>query len=108
MAGELAALRSAGHEVGEWKDSEAPPFHARRCQAGTIDKIDAQLCEYPSADALPLGRSAGDAWIGQAATGVVLQREQVLLMLADRNRVDPQGKAIAKISRSFRRQPAKK
>lgn len=104
---ELAQLRGAGHSLSEFKDSEPKDWHAQRCQSGTIDKIAATVCEYVSPEALAMGQGAGDAWIGRAASGLVLRHELVLVGLADRDRADPNGKALSAIARTVRRAPKK-
>lgn len=104
---ELANLRGGGHTLSEFKDSDPKEWHAQRCQSGTIDKLAATLCEYVSAEAATLGQGAGDAWIGRAHSGTVLRRELILIGLADRDRVDVNGKALAAAARTIRRAPKK-
>ncbi len=103
VAGEIAALKEAGRTPGPFSAIPAGPFQARSCQAGTLDKIAAVLCEYGSADAAALGQPGAEGWIGQAVTGVVLRRDLYLLALADRDLADRNGKTILAISRAFRR-----
>lgn len=106
IGAELDALRAAGHSLGDFKDSDAAPWQAKRCQSGTVDKLAAVLCEYPSPEALALGQAAADAWIGQALTGTALRRDLLLLAIADRDRTDLNGKAMAALARSFRQRAA--
>jgi hypothetical protein len=102
---ELLALRAAGHPPAGFQAVDATPFKAQTCQGGTIDRFAAVLCEYKSPDALGLGQQAAEGWIGQAVTGVVLRRDLFLLALADRDRVDPSGKALSALAKAFRRTP---
>lgn len=103
VAAELAALQAAGHGAAGFADSDARPFSAKACRAGTLDRVAAVLCEYGSAEALSLGQQGAEAWIGEATTGVVLRRDLYLLALADRDRADPSGRAVSKLAKTFRR-----
>ena len=81
--------------------SDAAAFHADKCMAGKIEGVDSVICEYGSPDALALGKKAGEAWAASAATAAVLGNGRVLLAVADRAHVDPNGKAIHKITHAF-------
>ena len=104
LAAELSALQAAGHSTAGFAATEARPFQAKACQAGTLERVSAVLCEYGSVEALALGQQGAEEWIGQAAAGVVLRRDLYLLALADRDRADPNGRAVAAIGKTFRRQ----
>lgn len=103
VAAELSALKDGGHAVGEFTDTDPAPLHAKACKTGTLDKVPALLCEFASADAVSMGQSGVEAWLGQTATGVVLRRDLFLLGLSDRERADPNGKAISKLRRTFQK-----
>lgn len=103
MGAELSALSAAGHTAADFASSEPRDFQAAACQSGTLDKIPAVLCRYDSADALAQGQQRAEAWLGQAPTGVILRRDLYLLILSDRDRIDPNGRVLAALSHSFRR-----
>jgi hypothetical protein len=91
----------------EWKvdalaTQDAARFSAKRCVAGPIEGIDAVICEYASADAVQRGKLSAEAWVGQAVTGVALDNRLTVLGLADRGRVDPNGKLIHRITAAYR------
>jgi hypothetical protein len=108
LKGEISALTGAGHTAAGFAASDPAPLRAKTCQAGTIDRLAALLCQFETADAVSGGQAGAEAWIGQAMTGVVLRREAFLLALADREQVDRNGKLLAAITRSFKRTPPTK
>lgn len=103
VAHELQALKDAGRNVSAFSDTDATALHAKRCQSGTIDGIQAILCEYGGSDAAAQGLQAVQAWSGEAPTGLAMQRDLVVLGLADRGGTDASGKSIAAITKVFRR-----
>jgi len=103
IAGELAELKSAGHTVSEFADADAGKLGAKKCQTGTVDQLPVLLCEYPNTEAAASGHAAAEAWGGETGTVVVLRRGSTLFAVADRNHVDPNGKAISALAKVFRR-----
>lgn len=103
IAPELQVLKDAGRNVSAFSDTDATALRAKRCQAGTIDGVQALLCEYGSSDEAAQGLQAAQAWVSEAPTGLALQREILVLGLADRSNADPTGKAIDAITKVFRR-----
>lgn len=100
LAAAEQALGSAGLKV-QLTATSPGNFAAQRCWAGSVERVDTVVCEYGSAEAVALGKKAGESWIGQAVTGAVLERERRLLLLADRAHADPSGKTIHKLTRAF-------
>ena len=96
-----AALTSAGFKAGELKDTDPLRFSARKCREGTLEGVETVLCEYGSADAAKLGKSAGEDWVAQATTGAVLINGLTLIAVADRSRADPNGKIIHRLTQAF-------
>lgn len=103
IAGELQFFKEGGRSVAEFSDIEAGPLGAKKCQAGTIDKVSALLCEYKSPEDATKGQEAAESWFGETSTALVLRRELLLLALSDRSHADPNGKAISAIAKLFRR-----
>jgi hypothetical protein len=103
IATELQVLKDAGRNVSAFTDTDAAALGAKRCQSGTIDGIQALLCEYGGKDAATQGLAAAQTWLADAPTGLALQHEIVVLALADRSGADPSGKSLDAISKAFRR-----
>jgi hypothetical protein len=95
------AFAAADLKTENFAASDATAFHAQKCMAGKIEGVDAVVCEFGSFDALALGKKAGEAWAAGAGTAAVLGNGRTLLAVADRAHVDPNGKAIHKITRAF-------
>lgn len=95
------AFASASLKIENFAASDATAFHAQKCMAGKIEGVDAVVCEFGSLDALALGKKAGEAWASGAGTAAVLGNGRTLLAVADRAHVDPNGKAIHKITQAF-------
>jgi predicted phage tail protein len=66
---------------------------AKDCQGGTVAGVDALLCSFPSPAEAKSAEDQGLTWVG-SATGASLARGQVLVMLADRKKADPNGRTI--------------
>lgn len=95
------AFASAGLKVEHFQPEDPTRFSAQKCYAGSVESVDTVVCEYGSPDALALGKKAGEQWAGNATTAAVLGNGRTLLLVADRARVDPNGKAIQKITQAF-------
>ena len=94
------ALVSAGFKLDSFHPANGARFEARSCAAGTLDGVDAIVCEVP-VDKQPFAKKAGEDWLAQAPTGVVLTRGSTMLALADRGHVDPNGRTIHKITQAY-------
>jgi hypothetical protein len=97
----LAAFDKAG-----WKASALPlrdpgKLSAQKCVEGTLDGVEALICEYGGADAALRGKKAVEGWVASAVTGVALGNGRTVLGLADRSRKDPVGKSIHAISQTY-------
>ncbi|HWE27106.1 MAG TPA: hypothetical protein VHB97_03845 [Polyangia bacterium] len=95
------AFAKADLKTESFAPGDAAAFHAEKCMTGKIEGVDSVVCEYGSLDALALGKKAGEAWAAGAPTAAVLGNGRVLLAVADRAHVDPNGKAIHKITHAF-------
>lgn len=96
------AFIAAGFKLDSFQPADGSSFGASACAAGSIDGIDTLVCELPG-DPTPPAKKAAEDWIGQAVTGSVLTRGHTLLAVADRRRVDPNGKTIHKITQTFQK-----
>ena len=103
LAGARSALEKADVKADAWKAADATKLAAQKCEQAQVEGVDAIVCEYGSAEAVTLGKKAGDDWVGQAVTGIVLVNGNTVLAIADRNRTDPNGKTIHKLSQAFKK-----
>jgi hypothetical protein len=94
-------LISAGFKLDSFQPTEPGRFSAQKCVQGTLDGVDSVVCEYGSVEAVTLGKKAGEDWIAQATTGAVLVNGNTMLLVADRGRVDPNGKLMHKITQAY-------
>jgi hypothetical protein len=102
LADTEAALTKSGLKLSTFSPADAARFSAQRCTTGTIEGIDAALCEYGSVEAVQQGKHSAEAWIGDAVTGAALENGRHLLAVADRTRADTNGKTIHRITKAFR------
>jgi hypothetical protein len=103
VEGELERFRSTGHTVAQFADTDPAVFGAKKCQAGVVDQLNVLLCEYGNSDDAGKSQPSAERWGGEIGTVVVLRRGPVLFAVADRNKVDPSGKAISALAKVFRR-----
>ena len=94
-------LNSAGFKTDDFKKTDSSHFSAQNCEAGALSGLDTVICEFGSPEAVMLGKKAGEAWVAQATTGVVLANGNTLLYLADRGKADPNGQTIHKITKAY-------
>jgi hypothetical protein len=97
------AFASAGLKVADFKPADPARFNAQKCVAGVVEKLETVVCEYGSPDAVALGKKAGEQWASGATTAAVLGNGRTILVVADRERADPNGKTIHKITQAFTR-----
>lgn len=103
IAQALASFKESGHAVGEFVDTDASAFSAKKCQTGTIDRLTVLLCEHESSESAAMGKSAAETWGANTGTVVVLHRKSMLFAVSDSGHADPDGKSIAALSKTFRR-----
>jgi hypothetical protein len=63
------------------------------CKVGVLNAVELMLCVYPSAEEANAAHDRGLAWVGDA-TGAAKVSGTVLVVVADRRKVDPSGKTI--------------
>jgi hypothetical protein len=102
----LEEVRSAFAKQG-WKldglaQQDPSRFSAQKCIAGPLEGLDVVVCEYGSAEAVQHGKQGVEGWVAQAVTGVALENGRTVLGIADRGRIDPNGKLIHKMSAAYR------
>lgn len=71
------------------------------CHQGKVKGLEVTLCKLAGAAEARAARPAGLAVVGEV-TGLALDSGQFLLIVADRDKVDPSGKAINQLVKTFR------
>ncbi len=87
-----------------WKTEKiAPPAmtaatvsFAKDCQSGAVENLDVLVCNFATPAEAKAAEPQGETWIGQA-TGMSQAHGAALVVLADRKKTDPSGKAINKL-----------
>jgi len=106
-AGVVDAWKAAGLTVSALSPAQLPVLAATSCQSGTINGVEITLCVFPDAAAARAAEPKGLTLVG-AATGTSIAQTTMLLVVADRRKVDPSGRTIDRLTRVFRgRQAAK-
>jgi hypothetical protein len=78
---EASALTAAKTDVG--KD----------CVSGTVSKLDVLVCTFPNAADAKAAEDKGLQWVGDT-TGASKALGEMLVVVADRKKADPNGKVI--------------
>src|SRR5262245_10846849 len=81
---EASALTSAKVDVGS------------DCATGTVNKLDVLVCTFKSAKDAKDAEDKGLEWVGDN-TGASKAQGELLIVVADRKKVDPQGKVINQV-----------
>lgn len=100
----LEALGRAGLKVSDAPAVDGATLGGGRCRGALVDGLDVSLCAYPSGGAARAAEPAGLALVGET-TGAALARGHLLLVVADRGKVDPAGRKIDLITRIFLGKP---
>jgi hypothetical protein len=99
----VAAFEVAGLEASKFTDAKKAQIEklgAKSCTAGKVSGIHVTLCRYDSDEAAKAARDKGVAAIGKA-TGLSLARGSLLMIAADRDKVDPSGRNLNRIGKAF-------
>jgi hypothetical protein len=94
--------RQEGLEPSTFAEAKGEPFGGGKCRAGTVATLDATVCEFPDESAARKAEPAGEKVIGEA-TGISMAAGKLLLVVADRKRVDPEGRKLNQVAQSFRK-----
>lgn len=99
--------------VDAWKEAGLTPTSFEEltgdelgdeCYLGKVDGLEVTLCRYADAAEAEAARAQGLARVGET-TGAALPSGRLLLVVADRDGVDPTGRTINKIARAFSDRP---
>jgi hypothetical protein len=98
----LEAWKAAGHTVSAFAPMTGAGPGGGDCREGTVDGIEAVLCTYDTTAAAEAARAGGLERVG-SATGAALTNGQTLLIVADRKNADASGRALNRITKTFRK-----
>ena len=99
--GVIAAWQKAGLETSTFEAVDGKALGDGSCKAGTVRGVVTTLCEYKGAEDAKRAEAAGLSQV-RDTTGLALAEGKLLLVLADRDRKDPNGKTMNEIARTFR------
>lgn len=100
-----AGLTKAGFKVSAFEQAEARPYEASACARGVVDKLEVLICRYTSADAAEKARAKLEQFAAGAVSGAVRSAGPTALAVADRAKIDLQGKRINKLLKAFAKLP---
>jgi hypothetical protein len=90
----VAAWKKGGLEPSEL--AAAKTDVGTDCASGTVNKIDVLVCTFKSEKEARAAEDVGLAWVGDA-TGASRAQGEMLIVVADRKKVDPNGKVISQL-----------
>jgi hypothetical protein len=99
-AAALDAWKEAGLEPTSFADADPAALGARQCQEGKVNGVYVTLCQFPDRAAAAKAKTAGLAKAGDT-TVVALARGSQLMIAADKDKIDPSGRTVNKLSRAF-------
>ena len=92
----VATWKKEGMAPSELKAAEVS--FGKNCKTGTVNDLEVLICEYADAKAAKAAEDAGNAWIGENMFGGSSQaRGTMLVVVADRKKVDKNGKTTQKL-----------
>ena len=106
IAAVVDTWREAGLGVEELRslegDAEAPTVElGGSCAAATVAGLPVVLCRFPSPEDAEGAEEKGLELVGEA-TGLSLSSDELLLIAADRDETDPDGRNLNELANAFR------
>jgi hypothetical protein len=92
--GVVAAWKKGGLEPSELKATKTDV--GSDCAAGTVSKLDVMVCTFKTAGEAKAAEDKGLAWVGDA-TGASIAQGEMVIVVADRKKTDPNGKTIKQV-----------
>lgn len=92
--GVVAAWKKGGLDASELK--EAKTSVGNDCSQGTVNKLDVLVCTFKTAKDAKEAEDKGLEWVGDT-TGASKAQGEMLIVVADRKKNDPQGKVINQV-----------
>ena len=87
----VAAWKKGGLETSELKTAKSDI--GKDCAQGTVSKLDVLVCTFATDADAKAAEDKGYTWIGDT-TGASKAVGEQLIVVADRKKVDPQGRVI--------------
>src|SRR5262249_42290188 len=99
------AWKGAGLQPETFTSIDPTAYRAGYCAQGRVSGVDTIICEYRDEGSLDNAkRLIQDEWNREGVrTGVAMRSKRTLLAVADRAKVDPNGKTIAKLVEAFKK-----
>ena len=92
--GVIAAWKKGGLEPSELKAAKTDV--GKDCAQGTVNKLDVLVCTFPNEADAKAAEDAGLKWVGDT-TGASKALNEMLIVVADRKKADPNGKVINQV-----------
>jgi hypothetical protein len=92
--GVIDAWKKGGLQPSAFTDAKTDI--GKDCASGTVNKLDVVLCTFGSDKDAKAAEDAGLKWVGDT-TGASRAQGDVLIVVADRKKADPNGKVINQI-----------
>jgi hypothetical protein len=92
--GVVEAWKKGGLQPSELKAAKTDV--GTDCASGTVSKLDVLVCTFKSAKEAKDAEDKGLAWVGDT-TGASRAQGELLIVVADRKKVDPHGKVISQV-----------
>jgi hypothetical protein len=89
--GVVAAWKKGGLEPSKLESTKTDV--GADCAAGTVSKLDVLVCTFKTDAEAKAAEDKGLAWVGDT-TGASKALGEMLVVVADRKKADPQGKVI--------------
>jgi hypothetical protein len=97
----VSAWTEVGLDASKLAAADERALEATQCRRGPISGVEVTICSYAEDSAALAAREAGLKQIGET-TGTALPAGKLLLVIADRDKADPNGKAINTIAKTFK------
>ena len=97
----IEAWKQAKLEVTSFAPTEVVGLKGARCRGGAVAGLESVLCDFADEAAAIAAEDAGLEAVGEH-TGAALAAGKSLLIVADRKKVDPSGKALNQVVKTFR------
>jgi len=97
----LSELKDAGFTVEKFDMATAKRYAATQCARGKVDKLDVLICDYADSSAAKAGQKRFTKFLKGAVSGAIRQRENLVVVVADRDKVDTSGKRINKLLKTL-------
>lgn len=92
--GVVAAWKKGGLETSKLEAAKTDV--GSDCASGTVAKLDVLVCTFKSAKEAKDAEDKGLTWVGDN-TGASKAQGEMLIVVADRKKVDPHGKVINQV-----------